>query len=65
MEEQGLSEFMKFAYEQGKVKEIEKAFEEYPASKEWHQGKIESVLCEESVEYKQSFYNIIKAKERS
>lgn len=43
MEKQGLSEFMKFAYEQKKVKEVEKAFEEYPIMGEWHEGKIENV----------------------
>lgn len=51
MEKQGLSEFMKFAYEQRKVKEVEKAFEEYPVMGEWHEGKIENVLCEESEAY--------------
>lgn len=51
MEKSGLSEFMKFAYEQRKVKEVEKAFEEYPVMGEWHEGKIENVLCEESEAY--------------
>ena len=44
----GLSDFLKFAYEKGKVKD---AFEEYLVEEEWHQGKIENILCEDGVEY--------------
>lgn len=46
--EEGLSEFLKFAYEKGKVKEVKDAFEEYPVEKEWHQGKIENIFSKKS-----------------
>lgn len=49
--EEGLSEFMKFAYKCNKVREINEAFEEYPVEEEWHQGKIENVLKENDVQY--------------
>ena len=51
--EEGLSEFMKFAYKCNKVRDIKEAFEEYPVEEEWHKGKIENVLTlkEESLEY--------------
>ena len=42
-----LSDFLKTAYEYGKVKDLKDAFEEYPAQEEWHKGKIESVLKED------------------
>ena len=42
--EEGLSEFMKFAYKCNKVRDIKEAFEEYPVEEEWHKGKIENVL---------------------
>lgn len=51
MKETGLSDFLEFAYKQGKVKEAKEAFEEYPAEKEWHKGKIENVLNESNTEY--------------
>ena len=49
--ENGLSEFMKFAYKCNKVRDIKEAFEEYPVEEEWHEGKIENVLRESEVEY--------------
>ena len=49
--EKGLSEFLKTAYKYGRVKEIEEAFEEFPATEEWHKGKIENVLKENSEKY--------------
>ena len=51
--EEGLSEFMKFAYKCNKVRDIKEAFEEYTVEEEWHKGKIENVLTlkEESLEY--------------
>jgi len=54
--EEGLSEFIKFAYKCNKVRDIDEAFKEYPVEEEWHQGKIENVLRESSVEY--SLYEI-------
>ena len=49
--EEGLSDFLKLAYEKGKVKEVKDAFYEYPVEEEWHQGKIENILCEDTVQY--------------
>ncbi len=49
--EEGLSEFMKFAYKCNKVKELEEAFDEYPVEEEWHKGKIENVVRESQEEY--------------
>ena len=34
MKNNGLSDFLKFAYQCGKVEEIQKAFEEFPVEKE-------------------------------
>lgn len=42
--EDGLSDFIKKAYEYGKIKDISEAFEKYPVESEWHKGKIENVL---------------------
>ena len=49
--EEGLSEFMKFAYKCNKVRDIKEAFEEYPVE-EWHKGKVDITKIEE---YKNSF----------
>lgn len=38
-----LSDFLKFAKEKGKIKELDEAFKEYPVKEEWHQGKIENI----------------------
>jgi len=38
-----LSDFLKIAYENGRVKELEDAFEEFPVEEEWHKGKVENV----------------------
>lgn len=46
-----LSDFLKTAYEYGKVKELEEAFKEYPVDEEWHKGKIENVLNEDCESY--------------
>ena len=50
-----LSDFLKIAYENGKVKELEEAFEEFPVEEEWHKGKIENVLQEEKKQYKANY----------
>ena len=39
--------FLKTAYKYGKVKDVRKAFDEYPVKEEWHKGKIENILREE------------------
>ena len=46
-----LSDFLKIAYEHGKVRDLKEAFEEFPVEEEWHKGKIENVLKEESESY--------------
>ena len=53
-----MSDFLKFAYEKGKVRDVGEAFEEFPVEEEWHKGKIGNVLTlnEETEEY--SIYNI-------
>ena len=51
-----LSDFLKIAYKYGRVKDLEEAFEEFPVEEEWHKGKVENVLNEESEKY--DYYNI-------
>jgi len=46
-----LSDFLKIAYKHNKVKDLKEAFEEYPVEEEWHKGRIEYVLNEESEPY--------------
>lgn len=52
-----LSDFLKIAYKYNRVKDLKEAFEEYPVEEEWHKGKIENVLKEDS-EYYNISYNI-------
>ena len=47
----GRSDFIKFAYEHGDVKDVSEAFKEFPPEEEWHKGKIENVIAETSVIY--------------
>ena len=54
--DEGLSEFLKFAYKHNKVRDISEAFEEYPVEEEWHKGKIENVVKETNEDY--SLYEI-------
>lgn len=51
--DEGLSDFMKFAYKCNKVRDVREAFEENPVEEEWHKGKIENVLKESDAEYNQ------------
>ena len=53
---ENLSDFLKYAYSKGKVKDVKEAFEEFPVEEEWHEGKIENILQEKDVEY--NVYNI-------
>ena len=39
-----LSDFLKIAYQNSKVKELNEAFKEFPVEEEWHKGKIENIL---------------------
>lgn len=41
---ENLSDFLKYAYSKGKVKDVKEAFEEFPVEEEWHEGKFEKVL---------------------
>lgn len=43
-----LSDFLKTAYKYGKVKDLKEAFKEFPVEEEWHKGKIENVIKEDS-----------------
>ena len=69
-----ISDFLKMAYEHGRVKDLKDAFEEYPVDEEWHKGKIENsesyslyeigiVNYERIQEYKKSFYDSLKNKD--
>ena len=46
-----LSDFLKIAYKYNRVKDLEEAFDEFPTEDEWHKGKIENVLKEDSEPY--------------
>lgn len=46
-----LSDFLKTAYKYGKVKDLKEAFKEFPVEEEWHKGKIENVIKEDSEAY--------------
>lgn len=46
-----LSDFLKVAYEYGKVRELKEAFEEYPVEEEWHKGNAENWLREQEESY--------------
>ena len=48
---EGISEFLKFAIENDRIRDVEEAFKEYPVEKEWHKGKIENVLNEDVNQY--------------
>ena len=45
------SEFLKYAYKSGKIKNLEEAFNDFPVEDEWHKGKIENVINEKIEEY--------------
>lgn len=53
-----ISDFLKFAKEKGKIKDIEEAFNEFPVEEEWHKGKIENLLYVNEEEEIYSSYNI-------
>ena len=42
----GISDFIKFEYEHGNVKDVKEAFDNNPVEEEYHKGKIENVLKE-------------------
>lgn len=51
-----LSEFLKLAYKYDRVKDLEEAFKEFPVEEEWHKGKVENVLMEDSEKY--DYYDV-------
>ena len=53
-----ISDFLKMAYKYNKVRDVKEAFEEYPVEDEWHEGKIENVLNEDSRTYHKKNYGI-------
>ena len=46
-----ISEFLRFAIDNNRIRDVEEAFVEYPAEEEWHGGKLENVLNEDSKQY--------------
>ena len=46
-----MNEFIKKAKEQGRVKNIEEAFKDYPVSEEIHQGNSEYYVAEKIIKY--------------
>ena len=50
-----LSEFLKIAFKYNKVKELKEAFDEYPVEDEWHKGKIENILKEDTEIYNHNY----------
>lgn len=60
MENNQLSDFLKYAYEHNSIRPLSEAFEEFNPEEEWHKGKIELVLNEELEnyeEYKNNYLN--------
>ena len=51
-----LSQFMKVAYKYNRVKDLKDAFEDYPVENEWHKGKVENIINEDTIKY--GTYNI-------
>ena len=46
-----ISDFLKIAYEQNRVKDVGEAFVEFPVSQEWHKGKEENIIKDEDIPY--------------
>ncbi len=53
-----ISDFLKFAKEKGKIREVEEAFKEFPVEEEWHKGKIENLLYVKEDDEIYNIYNI-------
>lgn len=53
-----MDDFLKFAYEKGKVSDVSEAFEEFPVEEEWHKGRIENVLTFNEEKSQYSIYDI-------
>ena len=52
-----MSDFLKKAYEAGKVKSLEEAFKEFPVEEEWHKGDANNYIREKDEKYHKS-YNV-------
>lgn len=46
-----MSDFLKKAYELGRVKDLSEAFKKYPPEEEWHHGDINWFLNDENLNY--------------
>ena len=59
------SDFIKKAYDMGRVKDASEAFKDYPPEEEWHHGDAIGLIGESKVEYltKYSIGDIIYVKE--
>ena len=51
MDEKEMQKFIEKAYKDGKVRDLEEAFDEFPPDEEWHHGKLENVICENNTFY--------------
>ena len=51
MDEKEMQKFIEKAYKDGKVRDLQEAFLEFPPDEEWHQGKLENVICENNAFY--------------
>lgn len=48
--------FLEIAKQKNRIRELDEVFKEFPPEEEWHEGKIENVLEEESEQY--SYYKV-------
>ena len=51
---EGLSEFIKFAYKHNGVKDVKEAFREFPPEEEWHKGRVEYFIKDDKSKEKES-----------
>ena len=56
MQEKGISDFLKHAYELGRVKDVTEAFDEFDTEEEIHKGDVDFFLKESKESY--SYYEI-------
>lgn len=48
--------FLEIAKQKNRILDLDEAFKEFPPEEEWHKGKIENVLKEDTIEY--SYYKV-------
>ena len=51
MAKKEISDFLKYAYQSGRVRDASEAFLEFPPEEEYHEGKIENIFKESMQEY--------------